>query len=447
MKKKLYPRWFIHFIACFIPKKKSRHGFVEKYAKQGKINKLSGLVKCQTDVINKQMQVIENLIKGLETKALPVENGIRHVEDEVQGIQEQIQNILEQLKKLVVAMQPMGTQLQDIERRIQNFETTTAEAVQRQSQSLEGRLDNLTIAIQPMGNQLQDMEDKILQVKQQMQDFEDKNQELLHKQSQVIENKVQGRIREQLQVVEDKTQNIEKNTQYIKDQLWNLDNKVEKRPRLGKAYIEYINFQINSVAELCDKYGSDKGSLHDGKHVYPWLAHTYAYIYELLFHQKQHIKTVFECGIGTNNTNFKSNMTATGKPGASLYVWRDFFPKAVIYGADIDKSVLFETERIKTAYMDQTNPASIKEYFQTTGVNAFDIIIDDGLHEFHAGKCLFENAVELLSPEGIYIIEDIMPRDLMDYQRYFSACPYNVKYIMMGYDKQPDNNLIIIRKY
>ena len=40
-------------------------------------------------------------------------------------------------------------------------------------------------------------------------------------------------------------------------------------------------------------------------------------------------------------------------------------------------------------------------------LDGFDIIIDDGLHEFHANKCFFENSIEKLNPGGFYIIEDI----------------------------------------
>jgi hypothetical protein len=45
-------------------------------------------------------------------------------------------------------------------------------------------------------------------------------------------------------------------------------------------------------------------------------------------------------------------MSGGGKPGASLYVWRDFFPNAYIFGADIDKEVLFNDKRITTGYID-----------------------------------------------------------------------------------------------
>ena len=42
-------------------------------------------------------------------------------------------------------------------------------------------------------------------------------------------------------------------------------------------------------------------------------------------------------------------------PGASLRAWRDYFVKADIYGADIDKKILFNENKIKNFYVDQEN--------------------------------------------------------------------------------------------
>ena len=50
----------------------------------------------------------------------------------------------------------------------------------------------------------------------------------------------------------------------------------------------------------------------------------------LFSHCRDTVKLVFECGIGTNYPDTKSNMTSTGKPGASLKVWKDYFPNAKI---------------------------------------------------------------------------------------------------------------------
>ena len=162
------------------------------------------------------------------------------------------------------------------------------------------------------------------------------------------------------------------------------------------------------LAQLCDVHGSDKGALQETGHPYSWPAHSYTDYYARLFnHCRLGMRKVFECGLGTNNPDLPSNMTSSGKPGASLRVWRDYFPNAVIVGADIDRQILFEEDRIRTYYVDQTDPKAIADFWSKVGQDDFDFIVDDGLHTFAAGKCLFENSIHKLSQHGIFIIEDV----------------------------------------
>lgn len=200
--------------------------------------------------------------------------------------------------------------------------------------------------------------------------------------------------------------------------------------------------------ELCDKYGSDKGSLLDSSPYYPWPPHNYTKVYASLFANiKNDSLIVFECGLGTNNPNIKSSMNVNGKPGASLRVWRDFFPNATIYGADIDRDILFSEDRIITGYMDQTNFASVAKFWEVHDVSP-DIVIDDGLHEFHAGISLFENSFDRLTKDGIYIIEDMVPEDIEKYKNYFNRTSFNTFFISLGRSSMDwnDNNLLIIFK-
>ena len=49
----------------------------------------------------------------------------------------------------------------------------------------------------------------------------------------------------------------------------------------------------NPISLLCDKYGSDKGSILEKDHPYGWPPHTYSDYYHLLFSsRRQHIKRV-----------------------------------------------------------------------------------------------------------------------------------------------------------
>ena len=203
---------------------------------------------------------------------------------------------------------------------------------------------------------------------------------------------------------------------------------------------------------LFDYYSSDKGTLSDEiKKPYPWYAHTYGAYYSKLFdHCRDKIKLVFECGIGTNNPNLISSMNINGKPGASLRAWRDYFKNANIYGADIDKNILFVEDRIKTFFLDQADKNSVVKMWSDLNKKNFDLMVDDGLHTYQAAIILFENSIEWLGENGIYIIEDAQDRDLLKFKKYFdeklSSYNYNILILKKGKNAKSNNNLIEIRK-
>lgn len=206
----------------------------------------------------------------------------------------------------------------------------------------------------------------------------------------------------------------------------------------------------NILSELCEKYGSDKGfiKINIDKKPFNWHPHTYTTYYHSIFNlSRENIKYVFECGLGTNNPNLKSNMTENGIPGASHRVWRDYFFNAQIYGGDIDKKVLFEEDRIKTFYVDQLDTNSIKSMWKTIEVENFDIIIDDGLHEPEANYNFFINSFHKLKKNGIFVIEDVPNNCISNLQNKLKN--YDID-IVVGFTKTKkiyqDNNLIIIRK-
>lgn len=210
---------------------------------------------------------------------------------------------------------------------------------------------------------------------------------------------------------------------------------------LGRANLE--------LARLCDLHGSDKGEVALSEHPYPGPSHSYAEYYSQIFsHCRDKVAKVFECGIGTNNPFLESSMGKEGKPGASLRVWRDYFPNALVIGADIDSDILFEEDRIKTYYVDQKNPESINALWEEIGLSEFDIMIDDGLHTFEAGSTLCLNSIYKLASDGVYIIEDVVTSDLVRYQNFFRNYNFIVDFVCLIRPDKPlaDNNLIVIRK-
>jgi hypothetical protein len=211
----------------------------------------------------------------------------------------------------------------------------------------------------------------------------------------------------------------------------------------------YVGNKGDSLASLADKYGTDKGTRFEtfSKHVWP--SHNYTVVYESIFSSiRKEVTSLFEMGIGTTDSTKISNMTAQGIPGASLFMWRDYFPNARIFGGDIDEKCMIEEERIKTFLVDQTSTYSINSMFERISISGFDIFIDDGLHTFEAGKTLFEVAHKYLSQSGFYIIEDVVQSDLELFYNYFKDKDFKVRIVsgFRPYIPLFDNSLIIISK-
>lgn len=211
---------------------------------------------------------------------------------------------------------------------------------------------------------------------------------------------------------------------------------------IGKNNSTKLNYVVNAnsdskLTDLMNFHGSDKGGKNND--------HNYSEYYsEIFFYKRKKIKNFLEIGLGTNNINLPSNMGSEGKPLASLRAWREYFVNANIYGADIDKNILKDEERIKTFYVDQTNPETISALFKQIGLDKFDVILEDGLHEFNANICFFENAIDYLDDNGVYIIEDIYYKDKIKFINYFKNLKYNFSIIDLYHQKNIANNCVIV---
>jgi hypothetical protein len=228
---------------------------------------------------------------------------------------------------------------------------------------------------------------------------------------------------------------------YIREKLRNLKYKIKFLGKKKNMSFSYLSNSKNNkqLTDLMNLFGSDKGGRNNH--------HNFASYYsEIFFHKRNDIKNFLEIGLGTNDTSVLSNMGSNGIPLASLRAWRDYFKNANIYGADIDKNILKNEDRIETFYVDQTDPITIKEMFKNIGEKKFDIILEDGLHEYNANICFFENAIEYLESNGTYIIEDVYYKDQDKFIKYFENKKYNFSIIDIFHEKNIANNCLIIIK-
>ena len=171
-------------------------------------------------------------------------------------------------------------------------------------------------------------------------------------------------------------------------------NKLINHSPIIKNIEEFNTNNSNVLQKILNKHGSDKGKTHN-----------YHIIYNYIFRNlglSNHL-SILEIGLGTNDPVLVSTMGANGKPGASVKSFKEFLPNSNIYGADIDKKILFNENRITTSYIDQLDYTTFKNLNQIK----YDVIIDDGLHSIGANLNVLIFALQNLKINGWIIIEDI----------------------------------------
>ena len=98
----------------------------------------------------------------------------------------------------------------------------------------------------------------------------------------------------------------------------------------------------------------------------PRSGHGYTpYYHELFKERRESVHKVLEIGIDV---------------GASLRMWRDYFPNSIIYALDCDPPKLINEYRIQSFLGSQGNRENLEELIKWAGPN-FDLIMDDGSHE------------------------------------------------------------------
>ncbi len=146
-----------------------------------------------------------------------------------------------------------------------------------------------------------------------------------------------------------------------------------------------------SLDDLGKKYATDKAG------EYTWgnelrKGHDYLRYYELFLRDLKKKKfTLLELGCFT---------------GASLKMWKEYFPKAKIVGVDLDKSLTRIVEdRIDFICSNATSP-DLPELLEED-LGTISCIIDDCSHAWSDQRLSFEMLFPLLNSGGYYIIEDL----------------------------------------
>jgi hypothetical protein len=155
--------------------------------------------------------------------------------------------------------------------------------------------------------------------------------------------------------------------------------------RMGRHYYARARWSRNLPA-LALYFGTDK-----------WGSHWYAAHYQTHFAALRRKRLrLLEIGVGGEEDPQSG--------GASLRMWKAYFPNARIYGLDIADKSPHDESRIKTFQGSQDDEGFLRQLSHHAG--PFDIVIDDGSHINAHVIGSFGTLFPLLSEHGIYVVED-----------------------------------------
>jgi hypothetical protein len=215
-------------------------------------------------------------------------------------------------------------------------------------------------------------------------------------------------------------------------------------PEIVRAVRGINVFAPTEMCRVMSWHGSDKG--------HGW--HNYTTIYSVIFGKlRDQPLRIFELGLGTDNPDLVSSMGVNGRPGASLRGWRELFPRAHVYGADIDRDILFQEDGINTFYCDQLDRVAIHELWsQPLLQDGMDIIIDDGLHTLEGNISFLHGSLDHLCPGGFYVVEDILQETIDAWRGQLETLSKEHPSHEFALIELPnslnasDNNLLIVRR-
>jgi hypothetical protein len=175
------------------------------------------------------------------------------------------------------------------------------------------------------------------------------------------------------------------------------------------------------LAELVNNRLTDKNTTH-----------SYMGLYEsLLSDKKETAKHVLEVGIG--DFGYKN--------GGSIKLWRDYFTNATIYGLDIlplDR-VIDELIHDPRVVLYTSTDAYNEQFFHNNIRNKniqFDFMLDDGPHTLDSMKKFIQLYSQVMTDDGILIIEDVQDWAWLDILR--AEVPEHLKQFVHVYDLRPN---------
>lgn len=156
-----------------------------------------------------------------------------------------------------------------------------------------------------------------------------------------------------------------------------------------------VSQTFTPLCQLATKYMTDKSPYNIMTHRHP-----YTMVYDMFLRPYQRMGSAMRLGeVGILN-------------GASVRMWREYFPEASLSAFDIDKGALEKVSTIHgvSAYhVDAGESGGLRAALSeaTEGGKKFTVLLEDASHRLDHQLVFLREAIEFVAPGGLLIIEDI----------------------------------------
>lgn len=181
---------------------------------------------------------------------------------------------------------------------------------------------------------------------------------------------------------------------------------------------------MQSLVDLVDNSKTDKNT-----------DHSYLPVYDALFRSKKYAKiNILEIGIYA---------------GGSIKLWHDYFTNGHVYGIDtVNRIYHFYPSLCNNANVTLFFADAYNEQFVTDNLQQykFDFIIDDGPHTLDSMIFCLQHYCNLLTDDGVLIIEDIQSYDWIDKLKEATAVEFKeyIKVIDLRQEKNRYDDILFI---
>jgi hypothetical protein len=188
-------------------------------------------------------------------------------------------------------------------------------------------------------------------------------------------------------------------------------NIIKQGVRLALQSMGYSIARLDDLTYLANTLGSDKGTEFLD-------AHGYTRIYARLFEPIRDKEITFvEIGLFRHDADRRRAVNAieginaaSASRAPSLKMWRAYFPRAYLYGFDIDDFSQVNIDRCTIIQGDMSSESDLDRLVYTIG-RPIDVLIDDASHASHHQQIALGRLFPHLRSGGIYIIEDLHWQD------------------------------------